>query len=100
MKLAKSKRTNGGPTNLYYLSLLSADYDVMAANSYGLRYVIKTKSIRMKNCFFRIYSNFNHPLFQIDTTMTFVTYGEWEAHNSPDNLYIKTGKKQWNFPGR
>lgn len=92
-EISKVKEQTEALTNLYYLSLLSADYDVMAANSYGLRYVIKTKIDSDEKLFFRIYSNFNHPLFQIDTTMTFVTYGEWEAHNSPDNLYIKNREK-------
>ncbi len=75
--------------NLFYLSLLSADYNVMAANSYGLRYVIKTKIKPDEKLFFRIYNNFNHPLFRIDTTMTFVTYGEWNTPNAPDFLFIK-----------
>ena len=92
-EISKVKEQTEALTNLYYLSLLSADYNAIAANSYGLRYVIKTKIESDEKLFFRIYSNFNHPLFQIDTTMTFVTYGEWEAHNSPDNLYIKNREK-------
>lgn len=80
-------------SNLFYLSLLSADYNVMAANSYGLRYVIKTKIKQDEKLFFRIYSKFKHPLFQIDTTMTFVTYGEWEAPNAPTLLFIKNKER-------
>jgi fibronectin type 3 domain-containing protein len=80
-------------SNLFYLSLLSADYNVMAANSYGLRFVLKTKIKPDEKIFFRIYSNFNHPLFKADTTMTFVTYGEWEANNDPDLLFISNKER-------
>lgn len=80
-------------SNLFYLSLLSADYNVMAANSYGLRYVIKTKIKPDEKLFFRIHNNFSHPLFKTDTTMTFVTYGEWEAPNDPTLLFIKNRER-------
>jgi fibronectin type 3 domain-containing protein len=92
-EISKVKEQAESLSNLFYLSLLSADYDANAANSYGLRHVIKTKIKPDEKLFFRIYSNFNHPLFKVDTTMTFVTYGEWDANNNPSFLFIQNKEK-------
>lgn len=92
-EISKVKEQAESLSNLFYLSLLSADYDANAANSYGLRYVIKTKIKPDEKLFFRVYSNFNHPLFKVDTTMTFVTFGEWDANNNPSFLFIQNKEK-------
>ena len=92
-EISKVKEQTEALTNLYYLSLLSADYDVMAANSYGLRYVIKTKSIRMKKLFFAYTAISTIHFFQIDTTMTFCYLWGMGSHNSPGQfIYKKQGK--------
>ncbi|MBK9736574.1 MAG: hypothetical protein IPO92_17085 [Saprospiraceae bacterium] len=52
-----------------------------------------TKIKEEEKVFFRIYSAFNHPLFEIDTTLTFSTHGEWDADSNPKYLTATSREK-------
>ncbi|MBK8819289.1 MAG: hypothetical protein IPN49_09450 [Saprospiraceae bacterium] len=78
--------------SLFSITLLGCDYSASAATKMGLRYTIKEKIKEEEKIFFRIYSAFNHPLFESDTTITFSTYGEWDVVTNPK--YLTTTSKE------
>lgn len=81
-------------TSLFSMAMLGCDYSPVAAQMLGMRQVVKVKIKENEKIFFRIYSAFNNPLFQVDTSMAFSTYGEWEAENSPKFITAMSLEKQ------
>lgn len=80
-------------TNLFSLAMLGCDYSPKAAQMMGMRQVVKVSIAENEKIFFRIYSAFDNPMFQIDTGMTFTTYGEWGAQTAPKFLTAKSQEK-------
>ncbi len=72
--------------SLFSMAMLGCDYSPLAAQMLGMRTVIKGGIKENEKVFFRIYSAFDHPLFQVDTAMTFSTYQEIGATFEPKFL--------------
>ncbi len=79
--------------SLFSMAMLGCDYSPSAAEKMGARLKSDIKMKEGEKVFFRIYSAYNHPLFQIDTTTTFVGYGEWDADNTPKFLSATSQEK-------
>jgi uncharacterized protein len=101
-KLPKSDQTNevgqnkdnaSMVTSLFSLALLGCDFSPLAAQSMGLRYTDNIKIRKDQKVFYRIYSDFKHPSFKVDTTFTFGTHGEWNGYHFPKFVTTKNGEK-------
>jgi uncharacterized protein len=74
--------------SLFYMTLLGCDYSTIAAHKMGLRKTIYQAIKKEQKLFYRVYSAYKNPIFKIDTTITFCTYGEWNANLAPK--FLKT----------
>jgi hypothetical protein len=79
--------------SLFSMTLLGCDYSREAAIKMGVRFTTLDKIKENEKIFFRIYSAFEHPLFEVDTAITFSTYGEWEADIAPKYLTATSKEK-------
>lgn len=80
-------------TSLFSMTMLGCDYSPTAAQLLGMRKVVKVQIKENEKIFFRIYSAYKNPLFQVDTSMVFSTYGEWDVENSVHFLSAKSLEK-------
>ena len=78
--------------SLFSLSVLGCDLSVLAAKSFGARWVDSYKIKENEKVFYRIYSAVNHPLFKVDTSITFVTYTEIGVKQAPRFLKAVSGE--------
>lgn len=81
-------------TSLFSMAMLGCDYSPTAAQMLGMRHVVKIKIKENEKIFFRIYSAYKQALFQVDTSMVFSTFGEWESLNTPQFLTAKSKEKE------
>jgi len=79
--------------SLYSMATLGCDLSVLAANSFGARWVDHYKIKENEKVFYRIYSAIDYPLFQVDTSLTFVTYDEWNIKQFPRFLSAESGER-------
>lgn len=79
--------------SLYSMATLGCDLSVLAANSFGARWVDHYKIKENEKVFYRIYNAIDYPLFQVDTSLTFVTYDEWNIKQSPRFLSAESGER-------
>jgi hypothetical protein len=79
--------------SLFSITLLACDISPKAADKMGLRLVLRDKIKNGEKHFFRMYSAYEHPLFDLDTSMTFVTYGEFEIEQTPTFLTAVSKEK-------
>jgi uncharacterized protein len=78
--------------SLFYMTLLGCDYSPTAAQKMGLRKMVSQSIKKDQKLFYRVYSAYTNPIFKVDTTFTFCTYGEWDADLAPK--YLKTTSQE------